>query len=240
MLRTMTKPVNLLLLLVTLCGLMTLSGCVMHTSVWQTTTAHPAVPREQPARVVNARIPETIQLIDRLNLPHQSPWERYREWASLHPLIKEEAQIDTEEYILLGILGSAGNGFATWASLNEHVALEAAKHGGDLAIVYQRETHRVVTPGFASTSFSAGSAFTMYSPPQELSIPANGALIFRLIPGVGAARKKMLSLTEQEFQQLAAIEATYDPEVHGSMEDFWKSIGIQALDQIIAARSQRQ
>lgn len=201
-------------------------GCAGH-NVKYTPYIHCKIPPNEHATAVSGNIEEARPFFERATLPHNGPREKYQ--VMLDGLGKLTDQLGSPDYVVIGEVFGGGNAWANQATLTEAFCRKAARQGGDVVMIFRRDTfvqpYQYTVPGQSTTNASAtaygnanyatayGTSHTTYTPSQTYSgvfhKPIANGLVFKHVPGVDAERRAMSKLEDgvlgkaiQELEEL--------------------------------------
>ena len=172
------------------------------------------------ATAIDGDVDAALALLQQAPLPHNSLRSRVQlQWDGLRALT---SQLGSDDYILLGEVTGGGNAKANHATLAQAFCEKAAENGGDVVLIYRRETVEQPwthsTPGYSYTTGTAtaygnrnyahayGTSQTTYSHGQVYSgvvhKPRASGLVLKHVPGAEKERQALLQLGDEELARI--------------------------------------
>jgi hypothetical protein len=185
------------------------------------------IPPCPSATVIHGNIDESIEILRRAELPHNTGREKFNlrkeAWNKLY------AQVGSRKYLAIGAIEGWLGGVDAMPALESQMCSEAARHGGDVVMILGQGTsetpYTMVLPGnsntygsasayqIGNTAYASGSSYTSNSPGMAFSgvsttQHANG-IVLRMVPNLETLVDRLERLPDAQLgpamQQLDMI-----------------------------------
>jgi len=199
-------------------------GCAGHTVKYVSFVKLRIAPTDH-AVSMSGSFDEAKACFDKAQLPHNTPRQQYE--LQLEGLRMLTTQLGSHDYVLIGEVFGGGNAWANQETLTQELCKKAARNGGDVVMVFRQATieqpYVYTTPGYSTTNANVsaygygnyatahGTSHTTYTPGHTYAgvmyKPQANGFVFKLVPGVDAARLKLMSADDESLAKaLAALD----------------------------------